>query len=182
MLNCKSYTNSILFYVRICTHEFVSTFFTRFDDNSSDEDFESAAVARGRVGKSTGDETGNEDKLYEEDDKDVRTIGKKSDESSGFVGVLSIVGGHVCQNHNPLRDNVSSNFVGFTSHFTLNHDPPFGPFCEFVVLCVHIFIYELLYTNSKVLSFNLYKRIGVSCAFSMNRYVPIHILAATISF
>ncbi len=120
---------------------------TRFDDSSSDEDEELAAVARG-VGKSTGDETDDEDKLYEEDDEDVRSIGKKSDEISGFVGVSSIVGGHVGQNHNPLRDNVSSNFVGFTSHLALNYDPPLGPFCEYVVSFVHIPIYELLYTNS----------------------------------
>ena len=50
--------------------------FTRFADSSDEEESESAAVAKG-VGKSTGDETDNEEKLYEEDDKDVRTIGKK---------------------------------------------------------------------------------------------------------
>jgi hypothetical protein len=132
MFNCKSYTILILRFRFIILHSnsysriFINFFlFTRFDDTSSDKDFESAAVARG-VGKSTGDETVNEDKLYEVDDKDVQTIGKKSDEISGFVGVLSIVGGHVGQNHNPLRDNVSSNFVGFTSHLALNYDPPIG--------------------------------------------------------
>ena len=155
--------------------------FTRFADSSGEEESESAALAKG-VGKSTGDETDNEEKLYEEDDKDVRAIGKKSDQISGLCGVTSIVGGHVGQTHNPLRDNVSSNFVGFTSHLALNYDPPLGPFCEYVVLCVHILIYELLYTNSKVLSSNWYKGIGVSCAFSMNRYVPICIFAATNSF
>jgi hypothetical protein len=86
------------------------------------------------------------------------------------------------QNHNPLRDNVSSSFVGFTSHLALNYDPPLGPFCEYVVLFVHIPIYELLYTNSKVVFSNSYKRIGVSRVISMNRYVPIHIFAATNSF
>ena len=154
MRNCKSYTISIIrfrffilhsnSYSQICIKIFL---ITRFDDSSSDEDEVSTAVARG-VGKLTGDETDNEDKLYEEDDEDVRSIGKKSDEISGFVGVSSIVGGHVGQNHNPLRDNVSSNFVGFTSHLALNYDPPLGPFCEYVVSFVHIPIYELLYTNS----------------------------------
>jgi hypothetical protein len=88
--------------------------FTRFADSSDEEEPESAAVAKG-VGKSTGDETDNEEKLYEEDDKDVRAIGKKSDQISGLCGVTSIVGGHVEQTHNPLRDNISYNFVGFTS-------------------------------------------------------------------
>ena len=101
MRNCKSYTISIIrfhfiilhsnSYSRICIKK---NLITRFDDSSSDEDDESAAVARG-VGKSTGDETDNEDKLYEEDDEDVPTIGKKSDEISRFVSVSSIVGGHV---------------------------------------------------------------------------------------
>ena len=121
--------------------------FTRFADSSDEEESESAAVAKG-VGKSTGDETDDEEKLYEEDDKDVRAIGKKSDQISGLCGVTSIVGGHVGQTHNPLRDNVGSNFVGFTSHLALNYDPPLGPFCEYVVSFVHIPIYELLYTNS----------------------------------
>jgi hypothetical protein len=103
-------------------------------------------------------------------------------ELSGLCGVTSIVGGHVGQNHNPLRDNISSNFVGFTSHLALNYDPPLCPFYEYVVLFVHILMYELLYTNSKVLSSNSCKRIGVSRAFSMNRYVPIRIFAATNSF
>ncbi len=70
MRNCKSYTISILLfrfiishsnlYSRICINFFL---FTRFEDSSSDEDFESAAVARG-VGKLTGDETDDEEKLY----------------------------------------------------------------------------------------------------------------------
>jgi hypothetical protein len=47
----------------------------RFGSSSSDEDFPPAAVARG-VGKSNGDETDNDDKLYDEDDKDVPSIGK----------------------------------------------------------------------------------------------------------
>ena len=124
MFICKSYTISILqfcfiilhsnLYSRICINFFL---FTRFDDTSSD-------------GKSTVDETDNEDKLYEEDDKDVQTIGIKFDEISGFVGDSSIVGGHVGQNHNPLCDNASSNFVGFTSHLALNYNPPLGPFLE----------------------------------------------------
>jgi hypothetical protein len=60
---------------------------------------ESAAVARG-VGKSNGDETDDEEKLYEDDDNDAQSVGKNSDEISGFVDVTSIVGGHVGQNHN----------------------------------------------------------------------------------
>jgi hypothetical protein len=125
MFNCKSYTILILrfcfiilhsnSYSRICMNFFL---FTKFDDTSSDEDFELAAVAKG-AGKSTGDETDNEDKLYEEDDKDVQTIGKKPDEISGLCGVRSIVGGHVGQNHNPLRDNVSSNFCWIFQSFGL---------------------------------------------------------------
>ncbi len=50
--------------------------FTRFYDSSDEEETESVAVAKG-VGKSTGDETEDEEKLYEEDDKDVRAFGKK---------------------------------------------------------------------------------------------------------
>ena len=49
--------------------------FTRFADSSDEEESESAAVAKD-VGKSTGDETDDEEKLFEEDDKDVRAIGK----------------------------------------------------------------------------------------------------------
>jgi hypothetical protein len=127
--------------------------FTRFADSSDEEETESAAVAKG-VGKSTGDETDDEEKLYEEDDKDVRAIGEKSDQISGLCGVTSIVGGHVGQTHNPLRDNGSSNFVEFTSHLALNYDPPLGPFCEYILFFVHIPIYELLYSNSKTLSSN----------------------------
>ncbi len=95
------------------------------------------AVAKG-VGKSNGGETDDNDKLYDEDEEDVPSIGKKSDENSGLVGVSSIVGVHVVQNHNPLRDNVSSNFVAFTSHLALNYGPPLGPFSEYIVPFVHI--------------------------------------------
>ena len=110
---------------------------------------ESAAVARG-VGKSNGDETDNEEKLYDKDDEDVRSVGKKSDEISGFVGVTSIVGGHDGQNHNPLRDNVRSIF--FTSHLALNYDPPLGPFCEYVVCTNSYFCcYEFIFSNSYIL-------------------------------
>ena len=63
------------------------------------------AVARG-VGKSNGDKNDDDDKLYDEDDKDVQFIGKKSDENSWLVGVSSIFGAHVIQNHYPQRDNV----------------------------------------------------------------------------
>ena len=79
---------------------------TRFGSSSSDEDFPSAVVARG-VGKSNGDKTDDNDKLYDKDDEDVPSIGKKSDENSRLVSVSSIVGGHVLQNHNPQRDNIS---------------------------------------------------------------------------
>jgi hypothetical protein len=127
--------------------------FTRFDDSSDEDESESAAVAK-VVGKSTGDETDDEEKLYEEDDKDVRAIGKKSDQISGLCGVTSIVGGHVGQTHNPLRDKVSSNFVGFTSFLLLNYDPTLGPFCEYIIFFVRIPIYKLLYSNSNVSSWN----------------------------
>ena len=63
MFNCKSYTISILrfrfiilhssSYSQICINFFL---FTRFDNTSSDKDFEKAAVTKG-VGKLTGDET-----------------------------------------------------------------------------------------------------------------------------
>jgi hypothetical protein len=96
--------------------------FTRFDDSEYEDESESESVAKA-VGKSTGDETDDEEKLYEEDDKDVPAIGKKSDQSSGLCGMTSIVGGHVGQTHNPLRDNISSNFVGFTSFLLLNYVP-----------------------------------------------------------
>ncbi len=71
--------------------------------------------------------------------KMCKLLVKKSDEISGLCGVMSIVGGHVGQNNNPLCDNVSSNFVGFTSHLALNYNPPLGPFCEYIVL--YIFLY-----------------------------------------
>ena len=56
-----------------------------------------------------------------EDDEDVPAIGKKSDRSSGLCGITSIVGSHVGQTHNALRDNFNSNFVGFTSFLALNY-------------------------------------------------------------
>ena len=133
-MNCKFYTISVLRFCFIVLHSnsyspicIILFLFTRFDSSSSDKDDPPAVVAR-VVGKSNGDETDADDKLYDEDDKDVSSIGKKSDENSRLVGVSSIVGAHVVQNHNPLHDNVSSNFVGFTSHLALNYDPPLGPF------------------------------------------------------
>jgi hypothetical protein len=56
--------------------------FTRFDDSSDEDESESTAVAKA-VGKLTGDETDDEEKLYKEDDKDVRAIGTKSDQILG---------------------------------------------------------------------------------------------------
>ena len=112
-------------------------------------------VARG-VGKSNGDKSDDDDYGDDEDDKDVRCIGKKSDKNTRFVGVSSIVGAHVVQTNNPQRDNVSSNFVGFTSHLALNYDPPLGPFCEYVVTFVQILIFKLLYTNSYLFTTNSY--------------------------
>ncbi len=165
-------------YSPICIILFL---FTRFDSSSSDKDVPLAAVARG-VGKSNGDDTDDKDKLYDEDDEDVPSIGKKSDENSWLVGVSSIFGAHVVQNNNPQCDNISSNFVGFTSHLALNHDPPLGPFFEYVVTFVQILIYELLYTNSYILTSISYKRFSIICLFPMNRYVPINIIAATNSF
>jgi hypothetical protein len=109
--------------------------FTRFYSSSSDKDVPLAAVARG-VGKSNGDQTEDEDEGDDEDVKDVPSIGEKSDENSGLISVSSIVGVHVIQNHNPQCDNLSSNFVGLTSHLALNYDPPFGPFCEYVGIFV----------------------------------------------
>ena len=86
-MNCKSYTILILqvrfiilhsdSYSRICI-KFI--LFPRFSDSSSfDKDEESAAMARGEesaavtrgVGKLNGDETDNEEKLYEDDDNDA---------------------------------------------------------------------------------------------------------------
>ena len=99
--------------------------FTRFDSSSSDEDVLLAVVARG-VGKWNGNQTDNNDEGDDENDKDVPSIGKKFDENSGLVGVSSIVGVHVVQNQNPQRDNLSSNFVGLTTHLALNYDPLFG--------------------------------------------------------
>ncbi len=74
----------------------------------------------------------------------LNVLVKKSDEDSGSVGVLSVVGGHVGQTNNPLRDNVNSNFVGVTSHLALNYEPPLGPFCEYFGIPIRI--YELLRT------------------------------------
>ncbi len=127
----------------------------RFLPSSSDEDEEEAVVTRG-VGKSNGDESDNDDYGDDEDDKDVQSIGKKSDENTRLVGVSSIVGAHVVQTNNPQRDIVSSNFVGFTSHLSLNYDPPVGPFCEYVVTFVQILIFKLLYNNSYLFTTNSY--------------------------
>ena len=111
-------------------------FVTRFDDDSSDEDVTLSELAVGG-GKSTSHSSSDD-----EDDKDAECIGKKSNENSGSVGVLSVVGGHVGQTNNPLRDNVNSNFVGVTSHLALNYEPPLGPFCEYFGIPIRI--YELL--------------------------------------
>ena len=110
---------------------------TSFDDDSSDEDVTLSELAVG-VGKSTSHSSSDD-----EDDKDAECIGKKSNEISGSVGVLSVVGGHVGQTNNPLRDNVNSNFVGVTSHLALNYEPPLGPFCEYFGIPIRI--YELLH-------------------------------------
>ena len=114
--------------------------FPRFESSSSDKDVPLAAVARG-VGKSNGDQTDNDNEGDDEDDKEVLSTGKKSDENSGLVSVSSIVAVHVIQNHNPQRDNLSSNFVGSTSHLDLHYDPPLDPFCE----DVDIFVQSPLY-------------------------------------
>ena len=113
-------------------------FVTRLDKDSSDEDVTLSELAVG-VGKSTSHSSSDN-----EDDKDAECIGKKSNEISGSVGVLSVVGGHVGQTNNPLRDNVKSNFVGVTSHLALNYEPPLGPFCEYFGIPIRI--YELLRT------------------------------------
>ena len=123
-------------------------FVKRFDDGSSDEDVMLSELAVG-VGKSTSHYTDDED------DKDAECIGKKSDENSGSVGVLSVVGGHVGQTNNPLRDNVNSNFVGVTSHLALNYEPPLGPFCEYFGIPIRI--YELLRFRESSLDPNSYK-------------------------
>ncbi len=86
----------------------------------------------------------------------MQSIGNKSDENIWLVGVSSIVGAHVVQTNNPQRDNVSSSFVGFTSHLALNYDPPLGPICEYVVTFVQILIFEWLYTNSYIFTTNSY--------------------------
>ena len=64
------YTN---LYTQICITLF---FVTRFDDNSSDEDVTLSELAIG-VGKSTGDSTDDDDKLYAEDYQDAASIGTK---------------------------------------------------------------------------------------------------------
>jgi hypothetical protein len=84
---------------------------------------------------------------YEEDNEDVPTIGKKSDRSSGVGGITSIVGGEVGQTHNALRDNISSNFVGYTSFLALNYVPGLGPFCEYFNYFVSLSIYRIVLTN-----------------------------------
>ena len=165
-------------YSRICIILFL---FTRFVSSSSDEDVPLAAVARG-VGKSNDDETDDNDEGDDEDDEDVLSIDKKSDGNSGLVGVSSIVGVHVVQNHNPQRDNLSSNFVGLTSHLALHYDPPLGLFCEYVGIFVQSPLYEMIYTNWYFLTSISYKQIGIICWFSTNRYVPIRAFLVTISF
>ena len=111
-------------------------FVTRLDDDSSDEDVLLSELA-GRVGKSTSHSSSDD-----EEDKEAECIGKKSNDNSGSVGVLSVVGGHVGRTNNPLRDNLNSNFVGTSSHLALNYVPPLGPFCEYFDIPIRI--YELL--------------------------------------
>ena len=154
---------------------------TRFDSSSSDKDVPLAAVAKG-VGKSNGDQTDDKDDGNDEDDEEVLSTGKKSDENSGHVGVSSIVGVHVVQNHNPQRDNLGSNFVGLTSHLALHYDPPLGPFSEYVGIFVQSLLYEMIYTNSYFLTTILYKRSGIIRWFPTNRYLPICIFSDTIPF
>jgi hypothetical protein len=136
-------TNLYIIVIQICIHEYASPYFfvSRFDDDSSDQDVTLSELAV-CVGKLNGDCTDDED------DKDAESVGKKSDEISGSVGVFSIVGGHSGQTNNPLRDNVNSNFVGVTSHLALNYAPPLGPFCEYFFIPIRI--YELLRTDSQV--------------------------------
>ena len=59
-------------------------------------------------------------------------------------GITSIVGGEVGQTHNALRDNISSNFVGYTSFLALNYVPGLGPFCEYFNCVVCISIYRIV--------------------------------------
>ena len=49
------------------------------------------------------------------------------------------------QTHNALQDNISSNFVGYTSFLALNYVPGLGPFCEYFncVVCISI-IYRIV--------------------------------------
>ncbi len=140
--------------------------FTRFDPSSSDKDVPLAAVARG-VGKSNGDQTDDDNEGDDEDDKEALSTGKKSDENSGLVSVSSIDGVQVIQNHNPQCDNLSSNFVGLTSHLALHYDPPLGPFCEYVGIFVQSLLYEIKYTNSYCLTSISYKQIGIRYGASL---------------
>ena len=78
--------------------------FTRFADSSDEEESESAAVAKG-VGKSTGNETDNEEKLYEEDDKDVPAIRK---------GMVQARVGQKLVKHNILKVFFVTDFVSVT--------------------------------------------------------------------
>ena len=113
------------------------------DDSEYEDESEPACEAKA-VGKSTGDEDDDEEEQYEEDDEDVRPIGRKSNRSSGVGGITSIVGGEVGQIHNALRDNISSNFVGYTSFLALNYVPGLGPFCEYFNCVVCISIYRIV--------------------------------------
>ncbi len=64
-------------------------FVTRLDDDSSDEDVLLSELAV-RGGKSTSHSSSDD-----EEDKESECIGKKSNDNSGCVGVLSVVGGHL---------------------------------------------------------------------------------------
>ena len=61
---------------------------------------------------------------------------KVNDNSGGAV----TKGLHAVKNHNEQRDNLSSNFVGFTGYLALNYDPPLGLFSEYVAFCTICFI------------------------------------------
>ena len=83
------------------------------------------------------------------------------------------------ETHNVLRDNISSNFVGYTSFLALNYVPGLGPFCEYLNCVVCIPTYRIVSTNSyisyvfgyKFVSMNLYNT-NVICT---NSYVGFHI-------
>jgi len=114
-------------------------------DSSTDKGSSLAAVATG-VGKSNGDEDlDDDDGEYgdnEEDDDDddgeyKEEESNKSDDNSGGAVTKGL---HAVKKHNEQRDNLSSNFVGFTSYLALNYDPPLGPFSEYVAFCTICFI------------------------------------------